>query len=143
MTILLLLGGNFHTSIRYIEQHLPLYLARYSRVICFEYPQFVKFPKLITGSLTLLERINANLIVLHSIGFIPRGRTIPLFNRINHSLNTLILKFLVGKSFDAIISFTPELALVAPLISSNKIIYHVLDEYASLPWWGSIKLRRA
>lgn len=39
MTILLLLGGNFHMPIKQAEQHLPVYLAKYARVICFEYPQ--------------------------------------------------------------------------------------------------------
>jgi len=136
MTILLVLGGNFHTSIRQIEQHASQFLAIYARVVCFEYPQFVKLPKVVTGTLPLIEHISNNLTVFHSFGMLPGGRTFHAINRLNHAVTSQLLKITLGSSFDIVITYTPEYALIAPHIKAKKVIYHVLDDYESLPWWG-------
>ena len=142
MNILLVSGSRFKSPIRHIDQHLPRYLAKYAHVVFFEFPQFKKLFQVFTGKLPITERINEHLTVFHSIGLLPWGRYIPIFNKFNHIFNSLLLRQTVGIQYDIIITFTPEYALIDHYVKSGKVIYHVLDNYSSLPWWGSKKSGR-
>lgn len=136
--VLVVLGGNFDSNIRQAEQNLPRFLSKSHPVICFEFPQFSKLLRIIKREIPILEKISANLTVYHSIGFLPYGRIIPIINIINHFGNYLLLKVFLKKEIDIgkIISFTPEVSLL-PIKSNINLIYHVLDDYETLPWWNN------
>ncbi|OGG16739.1 hypothetical protein A3D78_01425 [Candidatus Gottesmanbacteria bacterium RIFCSPHIGHO2_02_FULL_39_14] len=136
--ILIIIGGNYWSEIKRAEQYLPHYLSRYHQVTCFEYPQFTKMARLLKKEIPLLEKLNNNLVIYHSFGILPYGRIFVMINLINHFFNYLIMKIIIKKvtHFDLIISFTPEVAFL-PVKNQVKLIYHVLDDYAVLPWWNN------
>lgn len=133
------LGSNFKGKILRIEQYLPFYLSINNEVICFEYPQFLKLSSILLGKIPLMEKVSPNLLVFHSFGLLPFGRTFSLINYLNHLVNCFLFKLIMGnkiKKPTIIISFTPEIIyILSQLDLKRKIYYYVLDEYTSLPCW--------
>lgn len=137
---LIFLGGNYDKQILSTEQYLSIYLSKFTPVICFEYPRFSSLLNVVFKKVSLIEFVSKNLIIYHSFGILPLGRKIFPINFFNHLLNCLLLKFLLKNYLDdtTIISFTPEYSLVNWLLKSKNVIYHILDNYTSLPWWSGI-----
>lgn len=137
---IILLGGSFHNDIRRTEQFLPHYLSKYGKVICFEYPQFLKLFLIIVGKLKLIEKVTPNLCIYHSFGLLPFGRTFTLINKLNHKINFFLFKFLYNnkrKKYN-LISFTPEAYFFAQHFRSiSQINYFIIDNYISLPFWDN------
>lgn len=134
------MGGKFYNDLVRIEQDLPLQLSRSGKTFCFEYPQFRKILDIILFKIPLFEKVTSNLYIYHSIGF-PFGRSIPTINRLNHFINYLVfnskLNKLITKNYKLkIISFTPEIIYIFPLIKKTDLIYYyIIDNYISLPFW--------
>ena len=147
--IIIFLGSNYKSDLVRIEQLLPYYLSTKYKVFCFEFPQFRKIFRIISGFVPLVEKISPNLTVFHSIGFFPWVRNFAILNRINHLINFKLFKVLTGKKINksTIISFTPETYyLSTEQIQPKQIIYYVYDNYASLPFWknpgASLQLKK-
>lgn len=136
---LIFLGTNYNSPILQIEQYLPLYLSRHASVVCFEYPQFNHLIKIITGEIPLIEKKGRNLIIFHSFGLLPFGRTIIFINFVNHLISFIILRLLFIKNTSRfnIITFTPEVAFLKTILKNRHIFYYILDNYLSLPWWNN------
>jgi len=138
--LILFLGGDFYYDLKRTEYHLPRHLSKYYSVYCFEFPQFLKLVKVLTGKLHFIEKINSSLTVFHTFGILPFGRSFPVLNKVNHLLNYYILKLFFRKTFQnsLLISLTPELVYLIPRIEKiHQIIYYVNDEYTSLPAWSN------
>ncbi|MBI2616834.1 glycosyltransferase [Candidatus Gottesmanbacteria bacterium] len=139
----ILLGGPFLNDLDRIEQTLPKYLSRYRKVHCFEYPRFKNLVLVFLRKIKLSERVNTNLTIFHSIGLLPFGRNIPLINKLNHVFNYIIFTSITSLSNRAynIISFTPEISYLFNQLntinSTHRVIYYVLDNYMSLPYWSN------
>lgn len=139
--ILFVPGCSYQSPIKQIDQYLPEYLSKTHKVILFEFPQFAKIFSLLTGKFPLYEKTNSNFFVFHSFGILPFGRSVSFINAINHKINFYLLKKFALNNLNnyKVITFTPE-AVLLPL-NSQKLIYHVLDEYSSLDWWYSKRPR--
>ena len=138
--IIIFLGCNYKSDLDRIEQKLPVYLSKNNRVLCFEYPQFRKIFKILFGILPVSEKISENLQVFHSFGLFPFGRRISIINKINHIISYKIFKYLRDKKTkkNTVITFTPEYAYLSGKRNSNsKVIYYIIDNYTSLPFWKS------
>lgn len=140
-TILIFYGNKFDTPLL-TEQYFLRYLSAQKKVICFEYPQFSNLFNILLKKIKLISRPNDNLIIYHSFGIIPFGRTFRLANFINHNLNFLVLKLILDIYTInlKIITYTPELVYLLKYdeINNSKIIYYVVDRYLSFPVWKNI-----
>ena len=132
--VLIFLGTRFHQPINHIEQYLSTHLAKYKSVYCFEYPYFYNLLKLVTGRIPLIETISDKLIIYHSFGIVPFGRSVILFNYLNHQINYFVFCLITRLSATdtKIITFTAELALL-PSLFALPILYFVIDDYTSYP----------
>ena len=136
-SVLIFLGGSFSEDLQRVEQVLPKKLSGRYKIICFEFPQFKRMLKIISGKYPLLEKINKNLIIFHSFGLFPWGRNFRLINKINHIFNFWLLRHL-KKDFESefLLSFTPEsVFLLNDGHRFKKVIYYAIDDYVSLPFW--------
>lgn len=129
-------ASNLHEN-WWVENQLPRNLSYYTKVVCFEYPQFSKLFKLILQKIPLIENKKKNLIIFHSFGLFPFGRIFIPINYINHIFNFFLFLFLIviKTDYTNVITFTPELSFVLLFISNVPIIYYVSDDYTTLPSW--------
>lgn len=137
--ILVFLGTKYNTPISYIEQNLPRYLSNYYKVFCFEYPRFLNLLNILRNKIPLVEYKSNNLIIYHSFGILPLGRTFVIINFINHFINYLLFRILFKKYFlkIRIITFTPEFLFISIFIKNIYTIYHAVDDYSFMPWWSN------
>lgn len=138
--ILIFLGRNYNSPIFFIEQKLSKYLTSYyKKVICYEYPSFSNLIDILQKKIPLIETKSEKLIIYHSFGILPLGRTFIIINLINHLINYLIIKIMLNKYLFnlIIITFTPEFSFVIFFQKYRSIIYHVIDDYKSMPWWNN------
>lgn len=142
---LVLLGGKFDNKLPTV-QDLVISLSEYKSVICFEYPQFKNFINVILGKEKFFYNFSRDLLIYHSIGFLPLGRTVPFFNQINHIINYLVL-YILKRLYNfnlKIITITPEvyyLFVFRKIISSN-LYYFIEEKYISLPYWDNYLQKR-
>lgn len=137
---LIFLGTNYNSPILQIEQYLPSYLSKYRQVICFEFPQFKQLINIITRKTSLIEKKGHNLIIFHSFGLLPFGRTFIFINFINHFFSFILLKILLRKDIHKfkIITFTTELTFLLYFLRDTPIFYYIQDNYFASPWWNNI-----
>lgn len=140
ITYLIFLSGQFDSKLPTV-QDLVTSISKYKQVICFEYPQFSNLIDIITLRKKLIYHVSNNLIVYHSVGVFPYGRSISIINFINHYLNYLILSFFIKLNFTnlKIITITPEVYYLSRFeeIRHSDITYFVEEDYTSLPFWGN------
>lgn len=139
MKFLLFLGVDYHNSIAGVEQYLPKYLSQYGEVLCFEYPRFNHLLPILFKKTPLVEHVNKNLLVYHSFGLLPRGRTIIPINFMNHLLNYILFRRLLKLDFTkyTIITFTPEIAFLKNQLNGSKIVYYVPDDLSFTARWDN------
>lgn len=142
---LVLLGGKFGNKLPTV-QDLVISLSKYKSVICFEYPEFKNFIKVILGKEKLYYSFSHELFIYHSIGILPFGRSIPLFNKINHIINYLVL-YICKKLHNfnlKIITITPEVyyLFVFRQINKSSLYYFIEEKYVSLPYWDNYFQKR-
>lgn len=138
--IIIFLGGQFQTPIKGVEQYLPEYLSKYTTVYCFEYPRFKKLFELILKKSPLFSKHSSHLIIYHSFGILPCWRQIGFINELNHKINYELFSHFIRKKKDKqikLISFTPEASFVIERKNLSNIIYYVIDDYLSLPFWSN------
>lgn len=142
MNITCFLGESyFNNKIKGYHQYLPLYLSKTKHIYCIEYPQFKKLFKILFHRLPLLERISSTLMIYHSFGLLPFGRTYRWINRINYSLNYYLIKLKCKDIFSSstFVTFTPELSILLPYLPYKKKIYYCIVDYLKgTPAWKSM-----
>src|SRR3989338_11346600 len=137
--ILIFLGTNYRQDPPQIEFFLPKYLSQTRKIYCFEYPRFKRLFQLLFRRVTLIEKENSNLIIFHSFAILPYGRTFSVINAINHNMNYVIFNKFFNTDLNQfkVITFTPEISYLKKFLEAQNIIYHILEDYVTLPWWSS------